>query len=243
MRLLSPRPSLPQLTTEKLSRETRAIQDAPAPKAESMRRFNNARGAKWFQPVVAALKKMAGKGQRCMYCSGNEASDVEHYRPKAVFPEHAMEWGNYLWTCTICNRHKADRFPPDTQPGARLINPAEEDPWQFFFIDEYGLLTPRYDRDADAPNARAESTQDIVRLNREVLQEARKERLDDLKGRAREWSDQRKSGVKSSSQVRKEIDAWRQQPFQPDVADYFLRGPGREEAPFNELFRAIEESE
>lgn len=240
MRTLPPRPALPKKTLVKLSNETLAIQNASAPKAEAERRFSNARKAKWFQPAIAALKKMTGKGERCMYCSGSEASDVEHYRPKAVFPEHAMEWENYLWTCTICNRHKGDRFPPDTEPGAMIIDPSAENPWEFFFIDDYGLLTPRYDRDAGGPNARAESTRDIIKLNREALQESRKRRVDDLKGRAREWLKQCKSGLKSKTRVRKELETALLQPFQADVADYFLRGPGRDEDPFKRLFAFLD---
>ncbi|MEI7955810.1 MAG: HNH endonuclease [Verrucomicrobiota bacterium] len=128
----------------KLKEETDAIGKAADPKAEAERRYDNARQTLWFKPVVDKLKRLSGKGQRCMYCSGSEASDVEHYRPKAVFPTLAMTWENYLWICTPCNRHKGNRFPPITEPGGEFVNPLQEDVWRFFFIDEFGFLSPLY---------------------------------------------------------------------------------------------------
>jgi uncharacterized protein (TIGR02646 family) len=182
---------------------------------------------------------MAGPGQRCMFCSGSEASDVEHYRPKAVFPEDAMTWENYLWSCTSCNRPKGDRFPPDTEEGGRILNPREDDPWQFFFIDEFGILTPVYDPTTNALDSRATSTRDILKLNRDALQESRLSRLEDLKRQVRELVDQYSSGIRTKSDIAAAIEGWLTQPFQSDVADYFLRGPGRQDEPFRFLFEAI----
>jgi len=67
---------------------------------------------------------------------------VEHYRPKSVFPKLALVWENLLWACPNCNRFKGDRFPPDTEPGERILNPAEDNVWDHFFIDQFGTLTP-----------------------------------------------------------------------------------------------------
>jgi 5-methylcytosine-specific restriction endonuclease McrA len=74
-----------------------------------------------------------------MLCSGSESSDVEHFMPKALYPSQAMNWENYLWACGICNRLKGNQFPEE---GRHLINPLDENVWTFFFIDEFGLLTP-----------------------------------------------------------------------------------------------------
>jgi hypothetical protein len=35
------------------------------------------------------------------------------------------------------------------------------------------------------------------------------------------------------------VDRWIAQPFQPDVASYFLAGPGRNDEPFATLFKMI----
>ena len=206
------------------------------PKAEAARRYGNARKAKWFKPVVKELEELSGPGQRCMFCSGSEASDVEHYRPKAVFPALAMTWLNYLWSCTPCNRSKWNRFPPDTEPGGRFVNPLDDNVWEFFFIDEFGILTPRFDQVSNTLNERAVSTRDYLELNREALQESRKIRLEDLKSQVDETLQLVSLGKINKAQIRAKISNWLKQPFQPDVADYFLNGPGKDEAPFKVLF-------
>lgn len=240
MRRLGQRPLLPARLDARLSKESSAISKSPDPKSEANRRYTNARGSKWFEPVLEQLGKLAGPGRRCMLCSGSEASDVEHYRPKAVFPDLAMVWENYLWSCTVCNRAKGDRFPPDTEPGGRIVNPLDDDPWAHFFIDEFGILTPRFDPSANALDQRAVSTRDILKLNRDALQESRKSRLDDLMTRASKLLSEVKAHVKTADEARDEVKLWLVQPFQSDVADYFLRGPGKAELPFKSLFEAID---
>ena len=101
MRRLPPRPELPPATRKRLEQESKAIVEAANPKDEAERRYCNARKAKWFKPVVGSLGVMSGIGQRCMFCSGSEAAQIEHFRPKALFPLEAMKWENFLWACGI----------------------------------------------------------------------------------------------------------------------------------------------
>jgi len=241
MRRLPRRPELPLRLGRKLQSETAAITGHADPKAEAARRYGNARKAKWFKPVVRKLEKLSGPAQRCMFCSGSEASDVEHYRPKGVeaFARLAMTWENFLWSCTPCNRGKLNRFPPDTEPGGRFLNPLDDDVWEFFFIDEFGILTPRFDQAANTLNERAVSTRDFLELNREAVQESRKIRLEDLKSQVGETLQLACLGQITKAQIRAKISKWLKQPFQPDVADYFFNGPGKEETPFKDLFAAL----
>ena len=239
MRRLPKRPELPVTLGKKLRFESAAIAAHADPKAEAARRYGNARKAKWFAPVVKKLGKLSGPGQRCMFCSGSEASDVEHYRPKAVFPALSMTWLNYLWSCTPCNRGKLNRFPPDTEAGGRFLNPLDDDVWEFFFIDEFGILTPRFDPVANTLNERAVSTRDFLDLNREAVQESRKIRLEDLESQVGETLQLANLGKITKAQIRAKISKWLKQPFQPDVADYFFNGPGKEEAPFKDLFAVM----
>ena len=235
MRRLPKRPKLAAALKKRLADETAAIAKHSAPKKEAERRYTNARKTQWFAPVVTALGKLAGPGQRCMFCSGSEASDVEHYRPKAVYPEEAMTWKNYLWSCTPCNRGKLNRFPPDNHPGGRLVNPLDEDVWRFFFIDGFGLLTPRYDKKSQSFDTRAVSTRDLLDLNREAVQESRQLRFEDLKSQVEDTLQLLKLRKMTRPQARAKIQKWRAQPFQPDVADYFFDGPGKAERPFKDL--------
>jgi hypothetical protein len=238
MRKLPIQGNTPKTVAKKLADETDFIRTAANPKLEAARRYENARKSAWFKPVVDKLKALSGKGQRCMYCSGSEASDVEHFKPKAVFPLLAMTWKNFLWICTPCNRQKLDRFPPDTEPGGQFINPLTEDVWAFFFIDQYGLLTPRYDDSIKALNERAVSTREFI--DREAVQESRFERLKDLKDQVLATIRLLKTNQITPTVARRKISTWRGQPFQPDVADYFLNGPGQNEAPFSVLFGLLQ---
>lgn len=239
MRTLPKRTRIAKSLRERLAEESAAISTSADPKTEAQDRWKKARASPWFEPVVKKLRRLAGRGQRCMYCSGSEASDVEHFRPLSPFPTHAMKWDNYLWSCTPCNRTKSDRFPPDTGPGARIIDPMAENVWDFFFIDRFGLLTPKWDLVTNGPNARAVSTRDTLGLNRDAVSDCRRDRLRDLRAWAKDTVTLFERGDLSQSQVRKRIATKRGEPFQPDVADYFLRGPGVNEMPFSALLRII----
>ena len=239
MRNLPARPPLSPVLASRLTRETKAISEAGDPKVEAEKRYRNARKATWFAPVVRTLGKLAGPGERCMFCSGSESSDVEHYRPKAVFPELAMTWENYLWSCTPCNRGKSNRFPPDTEPGERLINPMEEDVWTFFFIDEFGMLTPRFDPAVDALNRRGVTTRDLLSLNREAVRESRQMRLNDLRQKVQDALKLMRRNELTKAAARQRLETWKQQPWQPDVADFFLQGPGGDKPPFSTFLAAL----
>jgi uncharacterized protein (TIGR02646 family) len=235
MRRLPPRPELSLATRNRLDKESKAIADADDPKDEAARLYKNARKAKWFKPIVENLETLSGEGQRCMLCSGSEASQVEHFRPKAVFPLEAMAWKNFLWACGICNLNKGDRFPPQTEPGERIINPLEEDVWSFFFIDEFGNLTARWRADLDDLDPRAAKTIEVFALDRDALQASRQHRLDDLRKRVQDSLDLFRHGHMGQEELCARCWDWRKQPFQPDVANYFLDGPGRDEVPFAEF--------
>lgn len=241
MRQLPKRPNLSKVLIKRLADETAAIVAHLDPKSEADRRYANARKAKWFKPIVDALAKVSGPGQRCMFCSGSESSDVEHYRPKGVvaFAPFAMTWENYLWCCTPCNRNKLNRFPPDTEPGGRFVNPLDENVWDFFFIDEFGILTPVFDSITGSLNQRAVTTRDFLSLDRDAVQESRKIRLDDLRGQVEDTMRLLKLGEISVAQARQREVKWREQPFQPDVADYFLKGPGKKEQPFRNFLALL----
>lgn len=238
MRTLPPRPNLPPETVSLLQRKTDAINNAATPKEEAERIYTNSRQTQWFAPVVNSLKALSGAGERCMFCSGSESSQVEHFKPKAIFHSEAMAWENFLWVCGICNQAKGERFPPHTEPGGQIIDPVSENVWDFFLMDEYGNLTPKWRISLDSLDPRATSTLKHLALDRAALQQTRQQRIEDLKGRIADSMSLFRTGELTSTQLADRCTEWRSQAFQPDVADYFLFGPGRVESPFDEFLTA-----
>lgn len=105
----------------------------------------NFRATKSGRAWAKTLADCSGARGRCMYCSDSRAVDVEHYRPKELFPEVAFQPRNHLLVCTPCNRAKGSRFPMATGGEPLLINPFEQDPWSCLFLDvRTGVIVPRY---------------------------------------------------------------------------------------------------
>ncbi|MBI4659179.1 MAG: HNH endonuclease [Verrucomicrobia bacterium] len=237
MRPLPQRPVLPNTTQAKLKTATSRICRSADQKSTAAKVFRAARRTGWFAPVVRALGRMTGEGQPCMFCDSNEASDVDHFRPKAMFPQLALTWENFLWTCGVCNRAKGDSFPQDTQ--GRLINPVDENAWDFFFLDEFGNLTPLWRQAEQQLDRRAVSTCDLLKLNRQTLQQRRHRRLRQLHRSVLDVLELHRTNRIKLTELRQRVEAWRTEPFQADVADYFLRGPGHSQSPFAELIRLL----
>ncbi len=128
-----------------------------------------------FLRIRGVLLQMCTEEQ-CMYCERSVANQLEHFRPKAFYPEAVFSWANYLFICNPCNINKSNRFavfssvsgnrvdvsrkrgetvrePESGEP--LLINPREEDPLNFLMIDLLGTGT-------FIPRA-AEGTRDWIR--------------------------------------------------------------------------------
>jgi uncharacterized protein (TIGR02646 family) len=128
-----------------------------------------------FRPVKVALTRMCSGVRRCCYCEDSLADEVEHFKPKDLYPEATFRWENYLYVCGPCNRPKGAQFAVIDPTGARvvvtrkpkapvtppaagnpaLINPREEDPQDllqldllstFQFVPRPGLTGPQLER-------------------------------------------------------------------------------------------------
>jgi uncharacterized protein (TIGR02646 family) len=73
---------------------------------------------------------------RCAYCErtedylgGEEAFEVEHFKPSSKFPELICVYSNLYYVCGKCNRHKSETWPSDAQiaQGIRFADPCLED--------------------------------------------------------------------------------------------------------------------
>jgi uncharacterized protein (TIGR02646 family) len=223
MRCLPERMNLTRNTCDRLHAENVAVIAAANPEAEAEKRYGAARKAAWFRPVIRSLVILSGLGQRCMYCSGSESSQVEHYRPKSTSPELAFEWNNLIWVCGICNQAKGNRFEKSS---VAPINPLTDNPWDYFFIDQFGNLTPKWDAAIDDFNLRGKWTIELMSLDRQALQECRQERLEDLRIKVRDALKMFNAGLLHRDELELRVLRWLEQPFQPDIADYFIAGPG-----------------
>lgn len=54
----------------------------------------------------------------CGYClleekwaAGLDNFELDHFRPKSLFPQLAMNFYNLYWSCHVCNRVKHDQWP------------------------------------------------------------------------------------------------------------------------------------
>src|SRR5215831_14393789 len=75
---------------------------------------------------------------KCAYCeSGINASrsqQVEHFKPKALFPSLAYDWSNYFLACNGCNGAKLDKWPPIGD----YVRPDQGQPEILFVFDDRG---------------------------------------------------------------------------------------------------------
>ncbi|HET7230722.1 MAG TPA: hypothetical protein VFJ16_12010 [Longimicrobium sp.] len=195
-------PGLPADEAEqlrKLQDDIDAIPDYAARVQQAKEKFKrrNTANDPLFRVVRQTLARMCHGPVRCGYCEDSAADEVEHVRPKDLYPEVAFEWTNYLYACGPCNGPKNNRFavfsrgtgayvevtrrsrqpvvPPE--PGDPvLINPRLEDPLQYLEIDLLDTFYFLPVADAGSPeHRRAEYTIEVLRLNdRDFLVVARR---------------------------------------------------------------------
>src|SRR5690606_27961160 len=71
---------------------------------------------------------------KCVYCEARMLAvsfgDIEHIRPKSLFPNQVVAWENLTLACSRCNGHKSSKFDEDLQ----FINPYVDDPAEFLFF-------------------------------------------------------------------------------------------------------------
>lgn len=93
-------------------REVDSLPDYAARVSHAKERFSavNKKGNRTFDRVKETLAKMNSGARRCAYCEDSLANQVEHIRPKALYPELVFAWMNYLYACDSCNVHKNDHF-------------------------------------------------------------------------------------------------------------------------------------
>ena len=133
---------------------------------DANKEWKKARQTEFMMEIIATLNSMMGKRQRCMYCLDSHGSDIEHFRPKSLYPKRIFRWRNLLLCCTECGRFKGNQFPLN---GKRplLIDPSKEEPWRYLDFDpDTGNITARFDKQTNAYFPKGEKTVEILKLDR-----------------------------------------------------------------------------
>lgn len=235
MRQLKERQDLPANIVTRLNKLSVSLMATAKPSEVCEQRFNTARDTKWFKAVREGLVHMAGDTRTCMFCDHNEPTDVEHFKPKSEFPEDTFSWENMLWVCATCNRLKGSKFPPHNCAGEQIIDPVVENVWDYFILDEFGNLIKRWNPAQSAFNGRAQATCDYAHVDREEAQTRRLKRMKGLRRVVTQAVDDIVSGKASLKCINECVAEWVAEPFQADIADYCLRGPGKDMPPFSDL--------
>lgn len=98
-------------------------------------------------------------------------TDIDHFRPKGIFPERTFDWANHYLACSYCNSNqKRDRFPVDADGLPLLIDVAAEDPLDHLVFDPVtGDVAPRNGSE------KGRATIEVFGLNRQVAREGRQD--------------------------------------------------------------------
>ncbi len=216
----------------------------------------NKRSSPAFRRVRDSLTRMCSGAQRCVYCEDSVGDEVEHIQPKDLYPCLVFVWTNYVYACGRCNGGKSNKFavisedrlvdvtrprggpvaPPE--PGApAFLNPRAEDPLRFLDLDlEDTFMVLARDDLPDIDRERTDFTIDTLKLNRDVLLQARATAFGSYRARLHEYVSMREAGATEgidrlvdSLKAMPHATVWaemkRQHSFMPDLAELFSRAP------------------
>lgn len=131
--------------------------------------------------IRSALETM--QGSYCAYCEAvsddksknqNQRRHIEHFRPRAKFPELTYCWDNLFLSCSnseTCGKHKDKKglgYSPD-----EVLNPCLDDPDRFLRFYANGRVEPARGI-SEADKRRADETIRVFNLNAPSLVERRK---------------------------------------------------------------------
>lgn len=171
-----------------------------------------------FGRLREVLTAMCYGPRRCAYCEDSVPDEVEHIKPKDLYPDEVFAWANYLYSCGRCNGPKNNRFAvipagqvdyvevtrprnaPVVMPQAgdpALINPRAEDPLQYMALDIIDTFefVPLGD-DTQIGYRRAEFTIDVLHLNdRDELVAARRLQYEAYSAMLERYANRREGGA------------------------------------------------
>jgi len=129
---------------------------------------------KYRHPQIkeAVIKETRGK---CCYCESKVShvypGDIEHIKPKSIFPEFTFAWDNLAFVCSKCNNKKRDYYSQNG--GVNILNPYSENPLNHLY--SFGPMIMHVNN-----SKIGEFTWKKLDLNRMSLIEKRKEKIESI---------------------------------------------------------------
>jgi uncharacterized protein (TIGR02646 family) len=219
-----PTVAIPDTTRQELAELQRKVNGAGVYAAQvtaAKKHFSlvNKPNNRTFRVVRRKLEEMCSGALRCVYCEDSRADEVEHIRPKDLYPEQVFAWANYVYACGPCNGPKNNQFavfslatgnlvevtrkrnqpvePPENGEHA-FIDPRQENPLDLLdldLVDTFRFL-PMVSEKQAKENQKADYTIRVLRLNeRDDLVRARKEAYGDYRARLKEYISERDNGA------------------------------------------------
>lgn len=138
----------------RLQHELDALPTYPQRARAAVDQWRSRRQLSVFRRVEEALAALCSGAGRCMFCEDSAGYQIEHFRPRSLYPGLTYAWVNYLYACGQCNNKKVNRFaifsasgdvlklsPSDKEPEhgpAVLIDPRHDDPLDYLELDLKG---------------------------------------------------------------------------------------------------------
>lgn len=217
-----PQVALPKTVQTSLDRwqaDLNNIQDYEERVDQSREKFKtrNTSKSKTFSAIRKGLTSLCSGARRCCYCEDSAADEVEHIKPKSLYPEQTFVWENYLYSCGPCNsrknnnffifesathkitnisRKKGDPVIPPLIGDSVFINPRQEDPFDFIIIDlvDTFMFIPSAQPESRDYNRAEYTINKILNLNSDLLLAARKESYYSCRARLCEYVRSKNSG-------------------------------------------------
>lgn len=187
-------------------------------------KWKSARASQTMRGVERVLAGMSGPRERCMFCQDSRGTDIEHFWPKAVYPDRTFHWPNLLLACTGCNRAKSDRFPRGEHGEPLLIDPTAEDPWDHLVFDRRtSSITARWFATGEESPRGVATLETLGPLRNEAVERGRRKAVRQLEG------------LTEAALASGNLDELTEALLEDDygLAEWFVLREGSEEPPFS----------
>lgn len=228
-----------------LQRELDSLPTYPERVSAAIEQWPSRRRRKVFELVEKVLSDMCPGPRRCMFCEDNGAFQIEHFRPKSLYPGLVYAWVNYLFACGQCNAPKSNRFAifsvsgevlelfrtalePENGPSV-LLDPRQDEPMDYLWLDLSDTFRFKPIHTAGTPDySRADVTLRWLGLNdRDELVEARRNAYGDYLARFERYANRKRSDAdpQTLERLRRSIErsthitVWREMQRQHEKID------------------------